>query len=213
MTTASLPPYSATIIGRGVRLEPLSMESLRELAPRLRRPEVFAGGHAGGPAAMPDTDEGYVEFFAAYSPMHRAGRSYVVRLDGGEDDGRAVGTTSLYDEVCATRSIAIGYTAYEPEVWGTFVNAATKRALLDTVFNGGFFRVEFHVAGGNERSRAAVSRLGAHLDGVLRDHRVLADGTLADTAIFSILSHEWPEVRDELDARIERGLPRPALGE
>ena len=127
-------------------------------------PEVFAGGHAGGPAAMPDSDEGYVEFFAEYSPMARGGRSYLVRAA----DGTAVGTTSFYDFDPARESVAIGFTAYAPEAWGTVVNPDTKRVLLGWAFEHGFGRVVFHVDAANSRSRRAVEKLGARLDGVLR---------------------------------------------
>lgn len=196
--TPTLPPRAAALQGRAVRLEPLSIEALRELAPRLRVPEVFAGGHAGGPAAMPDTDEGYVEFFADYCPMGRGGRSYVVR----DAAGAAVGTTSFYDFDAARESVAIGYTAYAPEVWGTAVNPDAKRTMLAWAFDHGFGRVIFHVDAANARSRAAVLKLGAHLDGVLRRDGRRADGSWRDTAVFSILAEEWPEVRAGLDRRL-----------
>lgn len=202
MASPLLPAHGQTLIGAGVRLDPLSIEDLRELAPLLRVPEVFAGGHAGGPAAMPDTDEGYVEFFADYCPMYRGGRSYIVRRHGGAGDGDPLGTTSLYDYRPEIASVAIGYTAYAPAVWGTSVNPDAKRCLLESAFDAGFARVQFHVAAVNERSRAAVTRLGAHLDGVLRSDRLRADGVIGDTAVFSILAAEWPGVRAGLDLRL-----------
>ncbi|RRJ87000.1 N-acetyltransferase [Gulosibacter macacae] len=198
MTEVNLPARATTLVGRNIRLEPLSIESLRELAPKLRVPEVFAGGHAGGPAAMPDSDEGYVEFFAAYAPWNQGGRSYVVRLA----DGTVVGTTSLYDFDATKASVAIGYTAYAPEVWGTAVNPDVKRTLLAALFDLGFARVIFHVDAENERSRGAVAKLGAQLDGVLRRDRQLADGAWHGTAVYSILATEWPGVRAALDARL-----------
>lgn len=200
--TASLPPRAEVLAGRAVRLEPLSIEALRELAPKLRTPEVFAGGFGGGPAAMTDTDEDFVEYFADYCPMGRGGRSYVVR----REDGTAVGTTSFYDFDVASESVAIGFTAYAPEVWGTVVNPDAKRTLLETAFGRGVVRVIFHVDGRNEHSRAAMTKLGAHLDGILRRDRLRADGTWRDTAIFTILADEWPEVRAGLDARIDAHL-------
>ena len=200
--TPSLPPRAETLEGRAVRLEPLSIAALRELAPKLRVPAVFGGGHAGGPAAMPDTDEGYVEFFADYCPMGRGGRSYVVR----DLAGTAIGTTSYYDVDPAAESVAIGYTAYAPEAWGTAVNPDAKRTLLETAFGRGFGRVVFHVDAANERSRAAMTKLGAHLDGVLRRDGRRADGSWRDTAVFSILADDWPHLRADLDARITTHL-------
>lgn len=203
MSAVQLPSPAASLTGHHVRLEPMSIAGLREVAPLLRVPEVFAGGHGGGPAAMPASDGGYVEFFSTYCPWLRGGRSYLVRYGD-----RLVGTTSLYDFNPNTRSIAIGYTAYAPEVWGTVVNPDAKLTLLRWAFDSGFERVVFHVAAGNERSRAAVTKLGAQLDGVLRHDRKLADGSWDGTAVFSILAAEWPQIRDELERRIAAATPK-----
>ncbi len=197
MNAVQLPSPATTLIGHRVRLEPMSITGLCEVAPLLRVPEVFAGGHSGGTAAMPASDEGYVEFFSTYCPWLRGGRSYLVRFGD-----RLVGTTSLYEFNPTVRSIAIGYTAYAPEVWGGVVNPDVKLTLLRWAFENGFERVVFYVAAGNERSRAAVAKLGAQLDGVLRRDRQLADGSWDGTAVFSILAVEWPQVRAELERRI-----------
>lgn len=195
---SSLPPREAVLTGRTIRLEPLSIDALREITPALRVPEVFASGFGRGPAAMPDSDEGLVSYLADYLPWGRGGRSYVIRTV----DGEAVGITSLYDDDPARESVAIGYTAYVPAVWGTSVNPEAKRALLAEVFERGYQRVIFHVDGANDHSRAAVTKLGGHLDGVLRRDRQRADGAWHDTAVFSILASEWPGVRARLDARL-----------
>lgn len=208
MTSASpapspaLPPHALvlrgpTLRGEPVILEPMSIAGLQELAPLLCRPEVFAGGHAGGPAAMPGSEADYVEFFAGYCPWHRGGRSYIVR-----HGTRAVGTTSLYGHRPEVDSVQVGYTAYAPQTWGSGLNPATKLTLLEWVFEHGFRRVTFEVAGGNARSRAALGRLGAHCDGIVRSDRRLADGTIDDTVVFSILSSEWPCVAANLHERV-----------
>jgi RimJ/RimL family protein N-acetyltransferase len=117
-------------------------------------------------------------------------------------DGRAVGTTSFYNADYRRESVTIGYTAYSPEVWGTTVNPEAKRAMLAAAFDGGAHRVVFEVDNLNDRSRAAVTKLGAHLDGILREDRPRADGSKRSTVVFSILEQEWPEVRAGLDARV-----------
>jgi RimJ/RimL family protein N-acetyltransferase len=99
-------------------------------------------------------------------------------------------------------SAHIGWTAYAPEVWGGRVNAEAKRLLLGAAFDHGFERVKLQADVLNERSRAAILRLGATFEGVLRHTQRRADGTWRDTAVYSILSEEWPAVRDALDARI-----------
>ena len=86
------------------------------------------------------------------------------------------------------------------------MNAETKRLLLGTAFDHGFERVKLQADVLNERSRAAILRLGARFEGVLRHTQRRADGTWRDTAVYSILREEWPGVRDALDERI--GLAR-----
>jgi RimJ/RimL family protein N-acetyltransferase len=87
-------------------------------------------------------------------------------------------------------------------VWGTRVNAETKRLLLGTAFDHGFERVKLQADVLNDRSRAAILRIGASFEGVLRHTQRRADGSWRDTAVYSILREEWPAARDALDARL-----------
>src|SRR4029079_17557231 len=89
-----------------------------------------------------------------------------------------------------------------PEVWGTSVNAEAKRLLLGTAFDHGFERVKLQADVLNERSRAAILRLGATFEGVLRHTQPRADGSWRDTAVYSILREEWPAGRDGVHARL-----------
>ncbi|WP_083091159.1 GNAT family N-acetyltransferase [Rothia nasisuis] len=198
MPELSLPHPIEMLQGRYVTLEPLSLEGLREVAPKLCVPEVFAGGHAGGSAALPTSPEDYVAFFVDYYPWLKGGRSYLVRYKG-----ELVGTTSFYKFRPEIESLAIGYTAYAPDVWGSVVNPDAKHTLLTWAFDHGFSRVEFEVAGGNERSAAAVRKLGATFDGELRRTKKMADGSWNSTLIFSILRDEWPHIRADLKTRID----------
>lgn len=191
------PHPTESLEGKYVTLEPLSLDGLYEVAPKLCVPEVFAGGHAGGIAALPASPEEYVKFFVDYCPWLKGGRSYLVRYKG-----ELVGTTSFYKLNPATESLAIGYTAYAPEVWGSTVNPDTKYTLLSWAFERGFSRTEFEVAGRNSRSAAAVSKLGATLEGELRRNRRMADSSWDSTLIFSILSDEWPQVKAGLLSRL-----------
>ncbi len=198
---ATLPAEDTVLEGRHVRLEPLTPEGALELAKALRHPEVFAGGFGGGPAGLPATDEAFADWLLGYTPGVERGRTYVIRLN---DDGAAVGTTSLYLADLKQRSVHLGYTAYAPESWGAGLNPDVKRTVLDAVFGGGFHRAVFEVDNLNSRSQAAMRKLGAHHDGTLREHKLRADGTFRDTVVFSILEQEWDGVRAGLLARIPK---------
>jgi RimJ/RimL family protein N-acetyltransferase len=197
--TATRPDPSHPLDGATVRLRALEREDLPELFDAIGHPEVFAGGWGGGPAAYRDTYDEWHEFIVRYLQWEIA-NVYVVCLR--EHAGRVVGTTTLGDFDLANGSTHIGWTAYAPEVWGTRVNAETKRLLLGTAFDHGFERVKLQADVLNERSRAAIQRLGATPEGVLRHTQRRADGSWRDTAVFSVLREEWPTVQANLDARL-----------
>ena len=196
--TARRPDPAAVLEGTTVRLRALTLDDLPDLFDAIGHPEVFAGGWGGGPAAYRDTYEEWRAFMLEYLAWD-AGNVYAVTLRDGD---RIVGTTTLGDFDLGNGSAHIGWTAYAPEVWGTRVNAETKRLLLGTAFDNGFERVKLQADVLNERSRAAILRLGAQFEGVLRHTQPRADGTWRDTAVYSILREEWPAVRAGLDERL-----------
>ena len=196
---ATRPDPAQPLDGRIVRLCALTREDLPELFDAIGHPEVFAGGWGGGPAAYRDTYDEWHAFMLDYLQWG-AGNVMLVCL---RDDGdRVVGTTTLGDFDLANESAHIGWTAYAPEVWGSLVNAETKRLLLGSAFDHGFERVKLQADVLNARSRAAIERLGARPEGVLRHTNRRADGSWRDTAVYSVLREEWPAVRDGLDARL-----------
>jgi RimJ/RimL family protein N-acetyltransferase len=117
-------------------------------------------------------------------------------------NGRCGGVSSYLaiDPVNAT--LEIGATYYGPDLRGGAVNPAAKRLLLAHAFESGARRVQFKVDAINARSRAAVLKLGATQEGILRQDRVTWTGRVRDTVVFSILSDEWRAVGDGLDARL-----------
>lgn len=118
--------------------------------------------------------------------------------------GACLGITSYLDPSETNKSVEIGMTCYAPEAQGTAINPACKHLLLGHAFDRwGARRVQFQVDNRNERSKAAVLKLGAQHEGVLRNHRTLQDGYVRDTAFFSILDREWPQVRDRLRHRLD----------
>lgn len=115
------------------------------------------------------------------------------------DSGRAVGMTTYLNLNPANRRLEIGSTWLGHDAQRTGINAGAKLALLSRAFEQlDCMTVEFRTHWHNHQSRAAIARLGAKQDGVLRKHMVLADGTVRDTVVFSITDDEWPVVRQGL---------------
>jgi RimJ/RimL family protein N-acetyltransferase len=123
-------------------------------------------------------------------------------------DGVVVGATTFCNAEADVPRLEIGYTWTAAGAQRTGVNADSKLLLLSHAFDElGCLAVEFRTHWHNTRSRAAIARLGAKQDGVLRNHRRTADGSLRDTVVFSILDTEWPAVRNGLLHRL--AAPRP----
>jgi len=119
-------------------------------------------------------------------------------------DGRCGGITCYSGIDAANEVVEVGGTYYRPDLRGGAVNPAAKRLMLGHAFDSGARRLVFRVDAINARSLAAVLKLGAAQDGVLRQDRVTWTGRIRDTVIFSILADEWPAVREGLDARLAR---------
>ncbi|WP_210507934.1 GNAT family N-acetyltransferase [Naasia sp. SYSU D00057] len=201
------PPARTPLVGRFVRLDPLAREDLPELFAAIGRPEVFAGGYGGGPAGYRDTLDGFLEFADGYYLWDGPGVSWAVRRLA---DGGIVGTTTLGDLDLRNEHAHLGWTAYAPEVWGTEVNPEAKLLILGHAFACGFGRVKLQADLLNDRSRAAILKLGATFEGVVRRDRPRADGSWRDSAVYSILADEWPAVRAGLERRL--GLPASSNG-
>ncbi len=180
-----------------MRLDPLRATDVDELYPLLADPEVYAAGYVmhRRPTSVDDARALVGERFLL------AGKApYAVRL---VRDGTLVGTSSLLDADPANESVHIGSTLYGRAWWGTAVNPEAKLLLLGHCFDDcGFGRVKLQTDALNTRSQAAIARLGAVREGVLRRHRRREDGTFRDTVVFSVLRDEWPAVRAGLKARL-----------
>lgn len=119
--------------------------------------------------------------------------------------GRALGMTTYYDMVADVPRLHIGYTWNRPTAHGTGTNAESKLLLLQHAFETlGVFRVGLTTQWMNFQSRAAIERLGAKQDGVMRAMSRYRNGALRDTIEYSIIEPEWPAVRANLEARLAR---------
>jgi RimJ/RimL family protein N-acetyltransferase len=131
-----------------------------------------------------------------------AGRTaYAVRLVA---DGALVGTSALLEAHLVNESIHLGSTVYGRRWWGSRVNPEAKLLLLGHCFDDcGYGRVKIQTDALNTRSQAAIARLGARREGVLRRDQRREDGTFRDTVVFSVLAAEWPDVAAGLRRRLE----------
>ena len=113
--------------------------------------------------------------------------------------GLAVGMTTYMNIDAPNRRLEIGSTWYRRSVQRSGINTECKRLMLTHAFETlDAIAVEFRTHRLNRQSRAAIERLGAQLDGILRAHMILANGTLRDTAVYSITAAEWPTIRAHL---------------
>jgi N-acetyltransferase len=116
--------------------------------------------------------------------------------------GHVVGV-SLFSTVDTPNCrVEIGNTYYHPDVRGGVVNPESKFLMMSHAFDSGAHCVQFRVDAANPRSRAAVLKLGARQDGILRADRITWTGRTRDTVVFSVLAKEWPEIRARLLQRL-----------
>jgi RimJ/RimL family protein N-acetyltransferase len=119
-------------------------------------------------------------------------------------DKKIIGSTRFYDIAPEHHRLTIGYTWYLPEVWGSFANPECKLLLLQHAFEDlQANRIEFVTDARNSRSRAAIKKLGAKEEGILRQHMILENGFVRDSVIFSIIQSEWPDIKSNLSVRVE----------
>ena len=183
---------------RWVTLEPLTTDHV---------PEIAAAAVGGDPgrlwftsAPSPTTAGEWVQARLAVQRPD-TGLTFVVRAL----DGRLIGSSSYLNVDGPNRRLEIGATWYVESVRRTGVNTETKLLLLGHAFEAlDCIAVEFRTHFFNSASRAAIERLGAKLDGVLRSHQLLSDGSRRDTVVYSILDIEWPAVRNNLQFRLNR---------
>jgi len=185
----------------GVRLEPLAAHHADGLRAAACDGELWTLRVTSVPE--PDQVDAYI---AAAIAMRPARLAFAV-LDAAS--GRVLGSTSYHDAVPAVERLEIGYTWYAHSAQRSHVNTTCKLLLLAHAFDTlGCALVGLRTDNFNHASQAAIERLGAKKDGVLRHHALRRDGTVRDTVMYSIARGEWPEVRAQLLYRLARHAPR-----
>ena len=198
----TIPPGERPLVGQWVRLDPSVEDDVEGLFAALDDERVWAAGYSGGPAARPRDAKGWLERIETARRDQRV--MYTVRLASGEQAGRVVGTTSLGDIDLTHERVHLGWTAYTPDVWSTPVNPECKLLLMRHAFDEcGFGRVKIQTDLINTRSQAAIAKLGAVREGVLRRHTRRADGSWRDTVVFAVTIDDWPAVRAGLEQRVK----------
>jgi N-acetyltransferase len=183
---------------RWVTLEPLAREHLPEITAAAADGELGRLWFTHAPKA--EAAEQWVDMrLATQTPDE--GLTFVVR----SLDGALIGSSSYLNVDAPNRRLEIGNTWYVASARRSGVNSETKLLMLGHAFDQlGCVAVEFRTHFFNSASRAAIERLGAKLDGILRSHQVLSDGSRRDTVVYSILDIEWPAVRNNLRHRLDR---------
>lgn len=200
--TSRLPEAVTELLGDHVRLVPLRVEHAADVWPAAdddairrwwpRRWKSQEDVEAQFRHLLGLRDEGKAEPFLI-----------LARQPGGSEV--PAGSTSFYGISREHRHLSIGWTWLLAPYRRSPVNTETKRLLMREAFDErAMVRVQFDVDSRNAISRAAVERLGAKLDGVLRYHKVLWDGYIRDTCVYSVVRDEWPDVEARLVARLQR---------
>lgn len=193
------PPTPIFLTGQYVTLEPLNHTHAEGLA------EAASDGQLWNLwfTTVPRPEKVH-EFIETALMEQEAGKSlpFVVRRT---HDQSIVGSTRYMNIEQVVRRLEIGHTWYAASAQRTPVNTECKLLLLRHAFESlACVAVEFRTHRFNEASRRAIQRLGAVQDGILRNHRLGADGTLRDTVVFSILHSEWPAVKTNLNFKLSQ---------
>lgn len=188
-----------TLTGSGVILEPLALEHLDGIKEAVKDGELWKLWFTHVPS--PETAESAIKN-ALELREDKGWMPFVVHEKG---TGKIIGSTRYCNVDEVNQRVEIGYTWYSQSYQRTAVNTECKYLLLSHAFEKlDAIAVEFRTHWHNHKSRAAIARLGAKQDGVLRNHQKSADGLYRDTVVFSIINHEWPVVKKSLLSKLDR---------
>jgi N-acetyltransferase len=192
-----------TLNDRNVRLEPLSLA--HEAGLRAAAADGALWNIRVTFVPEPEHTRKYIEEALA---MREAGNRFAFAVVEAST-GKVLGSTSYHDILPAVNRVEIGYTWYAASVQRTHVNSTAKLLLMTHAFEAlGCNVVGWRTDNFNYASQAAIERLGAKKDGIIRGHALRRDGTIRDTVMYSLRSGEWPEVKAQLISQLNK--PRNA---
>jgi N-acetyltransferase len=184
-----------TLEGPTIRLEPLGPHHLDGLCEAGLDPELWRL------TTSRVADRGGMERYLAAALANQLAGSALPFATLDRSTGRVIGSTRFGNAAPAHRRVEIGWTWLAPSWQRTGANTEAKYLMLRHAFaQWGCLRVELKTSALNLRSRAAILRLGAREEGVLRRHTINEDGSVRDTVYFSVIAEEWPGVRRRLEA-------------
>ena len=188
-----------TLMGTHVVLEPLSLDHLDGIKEAVLDGELWKLWFTSIPS--PETVEAYIR--SALELRENAGwMAFVVREKA---TNKIIGSTRYCNVDETNQRLEIGYTWYAESYQRSAVNTECKYLLLTHAFEKlEAIAVEFRTHWHNHKSRAAIARLGAKQDGVLRNHTKSANGVYRDTVVFSIINLEWPVVKQSLEYKLSK---------
>jgi len=190
---------SVTLDGRQVSLVPLTQAHHHDLVEAAKDGELWNLWYTSVPTA-----QGMAEDIDRRLELQKAGSMLPFAIIE-KATRAAVGMTTYLNIDAVNRRVEIGATWYRKRVQRSALNTECKLLLLTHAFERlGCIAVEFRTHFFNRQSRAGIERLGAKLDGILRQHMIGRGGTLRDTCVYSILDHEWPTVKVHLAHELDR---------
>jgi len=182
-----------TLEGYGLRVSPLALEHEAGLRTAAADGALWTIRVTSVPE--PENTRTYIEDALT---MREAGNRFAFVVQEAAS-GKVLGCTSYHDILPAVKRVEIGYTWYAKSAQRTHVNTACKLLLMTHAFETlGCHVVGWRTDNFNFASQAAIERLGARKDGVIRGHALRRDGTIRDTVMYSLCAGEWPEVRAQL---------------
>jgi len=188
------------LTGTKIRLEPLAVEHAEGYfaATEPDGDEVFRWLAVRAPKSVDDARD---QILAALGGRARGERFAYAQLDAAT--GEFVGTTSYYEVIPELRTLGIGHTWLGRRWWRTGHNTESKLLMMSHAFDTlGAARVVWHTDIYNERSQAAIARLGATREGVLRKHKIRKDGSWRDTVQYAMTDDDWPAAKARLTERL-----------
>lgn len=181
--------------GRFVRLEALRPDHRESLRAAAADPAIWTF------LPLDASGSEFDGWFDSSIKLHTTG-AHLVFAVRRLDTGAIIGSTRYMCIESAHRRVEIGFTWYAALAHGGRVNPECKFLLLTYAFEAGANRVELKTDARNEHSRAAIAKLGAREEGILRAHMVVRGGVIRDSVYFSVIRSEWPQVRQGLEARL-----------
>ena len=192
-------PEDITLLGDYVRIDPLSVNHLNDLQDAVRDGELNLLWYT----FIPNADDMLEEINKRLRLREMGSMQPFAIIDIAT--GLAIGMTTFMNIDATNRRVEIGSTWLSKSTQRTFINTECKLLLMAHAFEKlNCIAVEFRTHFINTQSRKAIERLGAKFDGILRNHSIMPNGTLRDTAVYSIIKSEWPTVKSHLNFQLSK---------